>query len=537
MKKKVFMLLSMLLFAGSFFLISQFQQNNFAVFNRIDHQMVKFIKKSHRRTTELGFTALLCNGIRVPFDEETNTFFVPLDREEEAWEKLEFTSGQPEYQVLFSEDVTNREKQEMIASGEDFSLVVFDEQHWGAYSVVFTGLPIIDLSTNEGFYAEEEITGSAVFYDTDFAQHGTQQSEYAGHIRGNTSRMFPKKGYKINLITTDKNGEIQKNKLSLFDMRKDDDWILYAMYNDESKLRDRLSMAVWDTFGAGAVSEKSYYGPKMTYVEVFADNRYCGLYGLMEPVDAKQLDLNEEDYSYKRKNPGSLKYHYSDFHDSKNPEAEVEGFEMKSGSVEEDADLWMPLADLAALLTLSNEEFLEQESRLINEESALNLWLFIQMITGFDQITKNVFYVAQYREDYKYDYEFYFAPWDMDLTWGNVSVGEVNPLYTDFEWETFDEIVPWDVGSKLLETDYHDARTYVKELYKKLRKTVLTDEALEEMIQTFDTELRASGAFERDRERWPEGAHAENQQLILSYAKERMAFLDKALYNDSYYED
>lgn len=272
------MLLSMLLFAGSFFLISQFQQNNFAVFNRIDHQMTKFVKKSHRRTTELGFTALLCNGIRVPFDEETNTFFVPLDMEEEAWEKLEFTSGQPEYQVLFSEDVTSREKQEVIASGVAFSLMVFDEQHWGAYSVVFTGLPIIDLSTNEGFYAEEEITGSAVFYDTDFSLHGTQQSEYAGHIRGNTSRMFPKKGYKINLITADKNGEIQKNKLSLFDLRKDDDWILYAMYNDESKIRDRLSMAVWDTFGAGAVSEKSYYGPKMTYVEVFADNCYCGLY-------------------------------------------------------------------------------------------------------------------------------------------------------------------------------------------------------------------------------------------------------------------
>ena len=30
-------------------------------------------------------------------------------------------------------------------------------------------------------------------------------------------------------------------------------------------------------------------------------------------------------------------------------------------------------------------------------------------------------------------YKFYFAPWDMDLTWGNVSVGEINPYYTEFE--------------------------------------------------------------------------------------------------------
>ena len=298
MRKKLFMLGSFFLLISSFVLINQLQNKNFTVFNTVSEEGVRTLQSTLTETDKLGFTALLCNETRVPLDDAEKTFYVPLDMETDKWEKLEFVSGQPEYQILFSEDVTDYDKQTAISEGKKFSFMVYDGSSWATYYVVFSGLPIIDLATNEGFLTEE-ITGTAVFYDTNFALYGTQQSEYNGHIRGNTSRMFPKKGYKINL-TTEVDGETQLNKLSLFGMREDDDWILHALYNDDTKIRDRLSMEVWEQFGANAVSENSHYGPKMTYVEVFADNSYCGLYGLMEPVDAKQLDLENEDYSYKR---------------------------------------------------------------------------------------------------------------------------------------------------------------------------------------------------------------------------------------------
>lgn len=532
MTKKVLIFSSLIVLIGSFLLINRLQVKNFTVFNNVNPGQIEEVKTSLSEVEELEFTALLCNEIRVPFDDQTNTFLVPLNMEESKWEKMEFVSGQPEYQILFKEDITDADKQELIASGEKTELIVYDGQNWAEYYVAFTGLPVIDLATNEGFYAAEKITGTAVFYDTDFTLHGTQQSEYNGHIRGNTSRMFPKKGYKINLTTTNGDGITELNKVSLFGMRKDDDWILHALYNDDTKLRDRLSMKVWDTFGAGAVSETSYYGPKMIYVEVFADNRYCGLYGLMEPVDGKQLNLAEKDYSYKRKNPGSLKYHYEEFYEETNPYAEVEGFELKEGPITEDSKLWKPLANLAAKLTLSDDEFLEDDDHgLINEESAIRLWTFLQIITGHDHTVKNVFYIAKYNDDLKYNYEFQFAPWDMDLTWGNVSVGEVNPYYTAYERDTIDNRVYWDVGECLLETDYNDSVAYMENLYTTIRKTVLTDEKLEEMIIELDHELRDSGAFERDKERWPEGIHADSSEELLSYALGRLEFLDKALYN------
>lgn len=535
MRKKLLVLGSVLLLISSFLLINSLQKSNFTLFNQVSTKKVETVQTKLPEKAELDFTALLCNETRVPFDDESNTFYVPLDMETDQWEKLEFISGQQEYGILFSEDITTYDKQTVIADGKKFPFTVYDSNSWATYYVVFTGLPIIDLATNEGLYATEEITGTAVFYDTDFSLHGTQQSEYNGHIRGNTSRMYPKKGYKLNLTYTNEYGEEEGNKLSLFDMRKDDDWILYAIYNDDTKLRDSLSMAVWDMFGANAVSETSYYGPKMTYVEVFADNHYYGLHGLMEPVDGKQLDLAEEDYSYKRKNPGGVRYKYDNFMEATDPTEIIEGFEIKAGVLNEEA--WHPMAYLSDMLTSSEGEEKQEESQIINEDSVMRMWLFLQIITGHDHTAKNLFYVAKYNDELEYDYQFYFAPWDMDLTWGNVSVGEINPYYTDYEEHTYDDRVYWETADWFIDSNYNGTLDKARELYKELRKTTLTDEVVEEIILDLDSKIRDSGAFQRDKNRWPEGIHAKNCNQLLDYAKKRLNFLDKAIEDLDYFVD
>ena len=533
MRKILCLLFSMFLLISSSILIDQFQENNFTVFNSVNPLHAEKIKIHLKEVEELEFSALLCNETRVPFDDTTNTFYVPLDMDTKQWEKLEFISGQPEYQILFIEDVTLYQKSEVIAGGNRFEIIVFDSRCWSEYYVTFTGLPIIDLATSEGVYGSEEIAGTASFFDTDFSLRGISKSEYDGHVRGNTSRMFPKKGYKLNLKETNASGEQIINKLPLFGMRKDDDWILYAIYNDDTKIRDRLSMEVWDTFGAREVSENSYYGPKMTYVELFCNNVYCGLYGLMEPVDDKQLNLAEEDYSYKRKNPGGLMNKFDVFYEEEDAYAEMEGFVIKEGSREEGAELWKPLAELSATLSMPDEQFAASYTKIMDSESVLRMWLFLQIITGHDHTAKNMFYVAKYEED---GFRFYFAPWDMDLTWGNVSVGEANPLYTAFEEETVENRVSWETADRLLELDCNDSRAYVQELYSNLRNTVLTDQEITKIVQNLDSEIRSSGAYERDRVRWPDGAHTNSCDRLLSYAKERLRFLDQAICDDDFFE-
>jgi hypothetical protein len=143
----------------------------------------------------------------------------------------------------------------------------------------------------------------------------------------------------------------------------------------------------------------------------------------------------------------------------------------------------------------------------------MRIWLFMQIITGHDHRAKNIFYVAKDEEE---GYKFYFAPWDMDLTWGNVSVGEVNPLYTAFEIDTYDDDVPWDTADRIIFLNVDGAADKMQELYTQLRQTVLSEEALEEHIAALDDQLRNSGAYERERERWPEGAYTDNYRRILS---------------------
>ena len=168
------------------------------------------------------------------------------------------------------------------------------------------------------------------------------------------------------------------------------------------------------------------------------------------------------------------------------------------------------------------------------------MWTFMQIITGHDHTAKNVFYIAKYQGENASEedpYKFYFAPWDMDLTWGCVSVGEINPWYTEFKYDTVDNRVKWDTADRLIENNVHGAKEQMQELYTQLRTTVLTNESILSMIDTLDAKVRNSGAFARDRERWPEGTHADSTKVLTNYALERLAFLDKALYNFSCFDD
>ncbi len=66
------------------------------------------------------------------------------------------------------------------------------------------------------------------------------------------------------------------------------------MYNDGTKIRDKLSIDIWNAYGADNNDFKGKLGTDLTYVEVVWDGAYYGIYGLMEPVDAKQVNLKKD---------------------------------------------------------------------------------------------------------------------------------------------------------------------------------------------------------------------------------------------------
>ena len=58
-----------------------------------------------------------------------------------------------------------------------------------------------------------------------------------------------------------------------------------------------------------------------------------------------------------------------------------------------------------------------------------------------------------------------------------------------------------------MKTDAARARTLAQERYASLRETVLTDEWFARELENLQHTVVDSGAFERDRARWPEGNH------------------------------
>lgn len=104
-------------------------------------------------------------------------------------------------------------------------------------------------------------------------------------IRGSSSQMFPKKQYGIELWDDEGEGIAA----SLLGMPEEEDWVLFAPYNDRSLMRDALAYVLG--------RQLSGYSPRTRYCEVVLNGKYQGVYVLIEKIkrDKNRLDINKLD--------------------------------------------------------------------------------------------------------------------------------------------------------------------------------------------------------------------------------------------------
>lgn len=117
----------------------------------------------------------------------------------------------------------------------------------------------------------------------------TEPNNYDGkigiEIRGSSSQMFPKKQYGVELW--DDAGE--GIDASLLGLPEEEDWVLFAPYNDKSLMRDVLAYKLGRDMGR--------YAPRTKYCEVVLNGQYNGLYVLIEKIkrDKYRVDINKLD--------------------------------------------------------------------------------------------------------------------------------------------------------------------------------------------------------------------------------------------------
>jgi len=125
-------------------------------------------------------------------------------------------------------------------------------------------LPTIAITTSTPLNAQEKV-----------AAHMTTDG-YDGPIgiklRGNSSLGFNQKKY--TLETRDTDGKEQD--VSLLGMPAHSDWVLLAPYNDVSMMRDPLAFQLWRDMG--------HWGPRTVMCELTVDGEYRGIYILCEAI-------------------------------------------------------------------------------------------------------------------------------------------------------------------------------------------------------------------------------------------------------------
>ena len=520
-KKIILFLCSLLLLAAVVPVLMGLRGENRSLFPMVTESALEKIRENFKVTEEDILESLTYNGEELPCDRERGVFYLPLSMAEEAWEDGHLDSGTPGTNIAFAYDAAGEDKLGLMEEGREIPFYAYTKDSVREYRLVVTGLPVIEI---DGL--EEEGMCRIRVLDADTKVNWVTESEASMYVRGNTSRNYPKKGYRVQLLKEAPDGGYTGNKQALLGLREDDDWILYAMYNDGTKIRDKLSIDMWNVFGAGDNDFQGKLGTDLVYAEVILNGEYYGLYGLMEPIDSKQVNLQKEDglhlteYMYKRKQPSEL--NLSELLDPSFT-AERLGFEIKGGREGGDAADWEPLYELLRWQEQeSDEAFAAEAEEMVDVGNTVDMWLFIQMITGYDQIAKNVYYVAKAQGGQRV---FWFAPWDMDLTWGYTS-DPTYPLSTKYEDFLTESYIWWQPGDRMMLTNAAGARDLAQERYAALRQELFTDEWMREKIGELEERVCASGAFARDEERWPEGNHDAQYGELLRYALERLDYLD-----------
>ena len=535
--KKLVLLFSVVLFIGSLFFFAYPEKKEEQPAETLTAGalagQVKEASRLYKRlakTLEADQVKLCFEGEELACDREQMIFYLPVDMDLEEWEAGTFSNVDDSIEILPMKDYTLLDKQETVAQGLHIPFLAWNREGGTCRKVyvVFTGLPVVKMETAADLDIDTVFAGAVSFYEACGQEDWVLTSVFEAHERGQTTRAYPKKGYRVNLVDVTSTGISRKNKQSVLGMRKSDSWIFYAIYSDGTKVRDKFNTELWAGIGAEDTPYDAYFGTKMKYVELVVNGEYRGLYGIFEPVDKTQLAITDEEYLYKRTYGRALS---QELFDSAGPDdyLTVLGMEIKGKKGNGTSLDWKQLRQFIAITEEEDEEFAQDAQQLLDLDNVADIWIYLQFLYGEDNIYKNMFFAFKKDTDGYQGYKLYLVPWDTDLTWGNVYVDSKEELYVKWAPENADRYLEWPLLDRLIELDVGGIREKIKDRWTELRSGILSEESMNEIFIECTHQVQDSGAFTRDATRWPDSRHDADYDGMKQFMKERTEFLDKMI--------
>ena len=354
-------------------------------------------------------------------------------------------------------------------------------------------------------------------------------------VRGRTSAQYPKKSYSIEFVDSAQN----ETDVQLLGMRNDDDWILDAMYIDQARMRNRLCTDIWNAYNRiphHAQEPEALNGTRGTFVEVYLNGEYNGLYCLTERIDRKQLKLKKYKDDYRGVSYKAITWDNLMGYCSYNPQAPTEtlvwnGFESEYPGEASQAG-WEYLQEFLEFLSAAHtpdEQFAAQVHQHIHLDNLIDYTLLINAVYALDNVVKNL-YLNIY--NVQTDRRVFFTPWDMDATFGRTYDGTLIDQYA------FTGSVPFgnQLIARLWENDVHHFRQSLTQRWDELKRTTLSPDSVAARIHAYQELLESSGAFAREQARWPQLCApdlAQEVSFMTTWYARNVEAIDSALYHAS----
>lgn len=392
----------------------------------------------------------------------------------------------------FLRDEAFGDLQTAVREGHRFVLVIPSGNRYMRYDVVFTTLPVLAMEDPEGTMLTEKgpiVQGSLSLWspvDTDTDAYSVKHSLVRWKIRGQTTAELDKKCYKL---TLEKNGGGKRN-LNLLGLGKDDDWILNAMAMDDFKVKEQFMMTLWNRMAAQ--SPWDYPMSAGAYCEVVLNGHYQGLYLLQRRVDRKYLDLQEGQILLKPDSGLVL---------DDDPRTPIEVV-YPAGASAAIKELWLDIRQNSL-------------GDIMDTANYADISIFTQL--GYLQDNwdyRNLFVLLTPDGN---DYRLQYTLWDTDM-----SMGLCLGFRYDYKKTTQTSLLRSDYGAVLAAHPELD-RT-VASRWRELREGLLSDDAMQALLEDLNTELSNSGVLARDMALW--GHHFGEAATPAQFLKDRAAFLD-----------
>ena len=373
-----------------------------------------------------------------------------------------------------------------------------------------SGLPVIAITTPQGeLPGDEDMPARLTVYQQTGSGMQVFETPIEINERGNTSRRFPKKSYRVKIV--DEKGE--KQHTPLLGLRSDDDWILNPMYTDTSKIREALAYSLWadmNSSGSHAASSRVAYG------EVFINGDYWGLYGLQERIDRKQVDGD--------KRTGVLYKIIANDHPTVEEllacqsDEVCRGFELEF-SGERVHNPWEPAAAYMAML---NGEAHTLPARL-SLDNTIDYGLWAMLTQAHDCHFKNQFLNCVNTGS---GYMMYKIPWDLNNTFGDIWQNDaVDTNHTGYH---VGKLVQDGAFRVLLDSGDGKIYTAICQRWQVLRAGPINEDSIIARAHAIYEPL--FDAIQRDSQRWPEcgmgNGNAVNIRDIEDFIREILPRMD-----------